>query len=386
MEDLINVQNELKVLLAEARKQYEENGSVASKLANQIETLKKEVQEKFSLVESRLTKKPVEEKSAEAKTAGQQLIATQNWLNFKNSGFLTTGAVNVGSLHQKAIVNAEGLGQPLVQAQRLAGIVSGPERKLTVRDLLPVYPTNSNMVEFAVENVFTNNAGIQYGATGIYENVAKPESNITFSLGTAPVRTIAHYITVSTQVLDDSSMLASYIDNRLVYGLKLKEEQQILTGNGTAGNLTGLATAATPYNTALTQANDTKIDVLRHAVYQVEAADYPVTGIVLNPKDWHDIELVKDTQGAYVFANPVTGNMPNIWGIPVVATNTLPVGKFLVGAFDMAAGIFDRMNATVEVSRSHSDNFVKNVVTILAEERIALAIFRPASLVYGTFA
>jgi HK97 family phage major capsid protein len=385
MEDLINVQNELKVLLAEARKQYEENGSVASKLANQIETLKKEVQEKFALVESRLTKNPVEEKSVEAKTAGQQLIATQNWLNFKNSGFLTTGAVNVGSLHQKAIINAEGLGQPLVQAQRLAGIVTGPERKLTVRDLLPVYPTNSNMVEFAVENVYTNNAGVQYDS-GAYENVAKPESNITFSLGTAPVRTIAHYITVSTQVLDDSSMLASYIDNRLVYGLKLKEEQQILTGNGTAGNLTGLATAATPYNTALSQPNDTKIDVLRHAVYQVEAADYPVTGIVLNPKDWHDIELVKDTQGSYVFANPITGNMPNIWGIPVVATNTLPVGKFLVGAFDMAAGIFDRMNATVEVSRSHSDNFTKNMVTILAEERLALAIFRPASLVYGTFA
>jgi HK97 family phage major capsid protein len=87
-----------------------------------------------------------------------------------------------------------------------------------------------------------------------------------------------------------------------------------------------------------------------------------------------------------VFANPITGNMPNIWGIPVVATNTLPVGKFLVGAFDMAAGIFDRMNATVEVSRSHSDNFTKNMVTILAEERLALAIFRPASLVYGTFA
>lgn len=379
---------ELKGMLAEARQKFMETGEVSKDLQSKFDAIKKEMGDKFTAIEARLTKAPESDNRVGHKSVGELFSNSTNYKNFSASGYQTTGKVNVGSLwNQKAIVNATGSGQPLVVADRLVDIVAPVERRLTVRDLLPTIPTSSNLIEFPKENVFTNNAAPQYVSPS-FENVAKGESDITFTLGTAPVRTIAHFINASTQVLEDSGMLEGYINNRLMYGLKLKEENQILNGDGTGGNLTGLVTAGTAYDTGLTISGDTKMDKLRHAIYQVEAADYPVDAIVLHPKDWHDIELIKEsgaTTGQYVFGNPQNGNTPNIWGIPVVVTNSITSGKFLVGAFTMGAAIFDRKDATIELSRSHSDNFTKNMVTILCEERLALATFRGASFVTGIF-
>jgi HK97 family phage major capsid protein len=378
---------ELKGLMEEAKKKFLETGEVSKDLTNKYELLKKEMGDKFSAIEERLSKSPVEDNTNNVKTVGEIFIGSTNFKNFSTSGFQTTGAVNVGSFGTKAIVNATGASQPLVAADRTVGIYANPDRKLTVRDLLPTMTTTSNSVEYTKENVFTNSAAPQYVSPS-FENVAKAESDITFTLGTAPVRTIAHFISASRQVLEDSGALEGYINSRLVYGLKLKEENQLLNGDGTGGNLSGLITNATAYDTALTVSGDTYMDKLRHGIYQVEAAEYPVDAIIMNPKDWHTIELIKDsgaTTGMYVFGNPLSGNRPNIWGVPVVTTNSMAVGKFLVGSYTMGAAIFDRQNATVEMSNSHGDNFTKNMVTILAEERIALAIFRPASLVYGSF-
>ena len=116
---------------------------------------------------------------------------------------------------------------------------------------------------------------------------------------------------------------------------------------------------------------------------QVALAEYPANGTVLNPIDWAYIEMLKDGEGRYLIGNPQGTISPSLWGLPVVATQAMGVDKFLTGAFDLAAQIFDRQDATVEVSTEDQDNFVKNKVTIRAEERLALAIYRPEALVYG---
>jgi HK97 family phage major capsid protein len=128
----------------------------------------------------------------------------------------------------------------------------------------------------------------------------------------------------------------------------------------------------------------TKLDVLRDAIAQCHASEYMPNAIVLNSADWSDIELSKDTQGRYLFANPQSAAAPALWGLPVVMTNSLTSGTFLVGAFDMACQLWDREDASVEIGLN-SDNFVKNMVTILAEERLALTIYRAAGLVGGSF-
>src|SRR5690606_28950216 len=118
----------------------------------------------------------------------------------------------------------------------------------------------------------------------------------------------------------------------------------------------------------------------------VALAEYPPNGIVLNPINWHNIETMKDGESRYLIGNPQGTLSPTLWSLPVVPTQAMGVGKMLVGAFDLAAQIFDRQDATVEVSTEDQDNFVRNKVTIRAEERLALAIYREEALVYGDLA
>lgn len=302
-----------------------------------------------------------------------------------------TPPVQVGSIlsrpQQTAIVNATGQNQPLVPDQRVAGIMLPTGlRVFTIRDLVPVARTTSNLIQFTRENVFTDNAAPQYSSPS-YENVTKGESGITFTLLNAAVQTIAHWIPASRQVLSDAPQLRGHIDMRLMYGLLLEEEEQLLLGDGTGANLEGLVTAATAYDTTLNVTGDTNIDKLRHAVLQlIKDSEFPCDGFVLNHEDWHDIELIKQaTEKGYIFADPHLAVEPRIWGRRVVPTNTMTSGYFLAGSFALAAQIWDRWNATIQVSREHSDYFVKNMVAILAEERIALTIYRPKAIVYGAF-
>jgi HK97 family phage major capsid protein len=273
----------------------------------------------------------------------------------------------------------------LVLPSRVPGLVGPGLRRLTVRDLLNWGRTTSNAVEFVKENVFTNSADV------VSENPAagKPESNITFTLDSAPVATIAHWIHASKQVLSDVPMLQSYIDGRLRHGLKLKEEAQLLLGSGTGLNISGLYTEATAYSQPAgvgVVADEQRLDRLRLALLQAELAEYNATGIVLHPVDWAMIELLKsDTEHQYLFANPHSITTPMIWGRPVVSTAAMAAGTYLVGAFSMGAQGWDREDINVTVSLEDRDNVIKNMVTILVEERLALTIYRPQAFVKGAF-
>jgi HK97 family phage major capsid protein len=313
------------------------------------------------------------------KNLGDQFVDSPDW---KSSIQLTMKAK--ARMETKAIVNATGQNQPLVADMRVPGIITTPNRRLRMRQLIPVGQTSSNLVQFARENVFTNNAGPQAGGSPTVpgENLTKPESDITFTLANAAVITLAHFILASRQVLEDAPMLASYINGRLQYGLALEEDDELLNGDGTVGTVQGLMAQATGFNRATT---GTKIDWLRRAITQLQLSEYDAEFIVLNPADWEEIELVKATDNQYVVANPISMMGPTLWGLPVVATNTMRDNQFLVANGSMAAQIWDRQSAAIEVSREDSDNFRKNMVTILAEERLALTVYRPTALIRGVF-
>jgi HK97 family phage major capsid protein len=164
-------------------------------------------------------------------------------------------AVTVGSFHNTAITNTTGQNQPLVPSQRVAGIITPGLRRFTVRDLLPQQRAESNLIEFCRELVYTNNAGPQWDATSPVphqEGAAKNESGITFELANQAVTTLAHWIPASRQVLKDAKMLQSYIEGRLTYGLKLEEEDEMLNGANTSGELNGLRTQQTAFSGGVT--------------------------------------------------------------------------------------------------------------------------------------
>lgn len=278
-----------------------------------------------------------------------------------------------------AAITTATVGAALTEPMRIPGFIAIPDRRMTVRDLLTPGRTSSNSIQYVKETGFTNAAKV------VTEGTTKPESTIAFALVTKTVATIAHWMLASKQILDDAPMLSSHIDGRLRFGLMFVEEEELLNGDGTGADLHGIIPQATDYAAPFTPLFPTMIDTLRLAILQSELAEFPATGIVLNPIDWAKIELTKDNEHRYIFAQPQNLAGERLWSRPVVPTKALDEDEFLVGAFKLGAQIFDREDANVEISTEDSDNFRKNLVTIRAEERLVLAVYRPEAFVYGDF-
>lgn len=366
-------------ILAKVQEDVTANGKVAEGTKDAVATITKTAQElqgRLHDLEQKLAAPPA--KPAKELSVGEQFVAVPELKTFAER--MRAGNVKGSFGHKiKTITSIAGSAGQGIFSDRLPGVIEEPLRPLTIRSLLDRGTTDSNLIEWVRENVFTNSAAM------VSEGGLKPQSNITYELVDVPVRTLAHWIRASRQVLADFKQLTTMINGRLRVGLGIAEEDQLLYGDGVEQHLLGLVPQATAYNTALNTSGDTMIDTIRHAILQVRLAFYPASGVVMNPVDWHYLELTKDNENRYLMASPTSRLPPFIWGLPVVESDGMSKGDFLCGAFRLAATLFDREDATITVSTEDQDNFVRNLVTILAEERLALAVSRPLAFVHGAF-
>lgn len=379
---LKDVGDQLKNHAENAQKELKKNAELSQETKASVDkllTTQGELQARLQSAEQLLAKVDSQGGAVPSRvqSLGDHVVSSESFKNF-DPRVSNKFSVSVNA----AITSLDASAGSLIVPQRVAGIVAPPTRRLTIRDLIAPGRTQSNSVEFVRETGFTNNANV------VSENPVnvKPESGLEFELDNAKVVTIAHWIRASKQVLGDAAMLASYIDARLRYGLQLKEELQLLKGSGVGLNMSGIYTQATAYaNPGVVVQSQTRIDQIRLALLQAELAEYYADGIVLSPVDWAAIELTKTADDAYLFANPHGIASPTLWSRPVVSTQSMDAGDFLVGAFQMGAQVWDREDASIVISTEDRDNLVKNMVTILAEERLALTVYRPEAFVKGEF-
>lgn len=369
--------------LAEATKHggvAEETKKKADEALTSMNTKSAEMDTRLSQIEQKMAR-PGGASADEIKSVGQIVLENDEVKSLISTG---KGKAQV-KIDTKTVLSAAGTwgatasrSTSLVAADR-AAMVLLPDRRMTVRDLITPGQTASNAIEYPVETVFTNNAAV------VAENTRKPESNITFDMRSTTVRTIAHFIKASRQILDDAPMLQTTIDGRLRYGIELAEEAELLYGDGTGQHLLGIIPQATAYTAAFAPTGLTGLDILRLAALQASLALYPATGFVIHPTDWARIELTKDTQGRYLVGDPQANPLNRrLWGLPVVDTQAMAPGTFLTGAFRNGAQLFDRMAIEVLLSTENEDDFVKNMITIRGEERLALAVYRPAAFITGS--
>ncbi|CAB3921902.1 phage major capsid protein [Achromobacter mucicolens] len=274
----------------------------------------------------------------------------------------------------------------LVVPQFDPAIQANPRQELRIRDLIPSVPVTGQSYTYFKELLHTR------GAAPVAEGATKPQSNVTFEQKTDLVKKIAVWIPVSDEALDDVPQLFGYLQQLLRYDLKLEEEEQILKGDGTGNNLPGIMTQATAFNAALGKAGDTAIDTVRRAIYQVrKQAKLAADATVMTELDWMNIELQKDAQNRYLFANLQGFVTPILWGRPVITSDSMDEGngtdtggEFLVGNFQRGATIYDRMSFLFKVGMIN-DDFIKNQRALLVEERLGLAVRRNYAFVKGTF-
>jgi HK97 family phage major capsid protein len=329
---------------------------------------------------------------AERKTLGQLYTESEAYAHAKSIGRGNNVPVEV---ERKDITSAAGSAGALTDQFRNPEIYKNPDRMLFIRQLVNRTPVTDSAVEIMRENVFTNAAAPQYNVAGnpVNQLVAKEKSNVTFTLETVPVRTIAHYMVASRQVLSDAARLRSYIDGRLVYGLNLEFDSQILYGDGLTENFKGLFTDAGVSSIgeidAGTSADDlpgAMIDHVRSAVTQLQLNEYyNVNGLIMNPVDWQTIETAKGSDGHYIWVTVPNGGESRLWRVPVIVTNAVQAGDFLLGDWTMGATLYERESMAVRVADQHADLFIKNGVVILGEERAAFAVELPKAFCKGSF-
>jgi len=285
-------------------------------------------------------------------------VVIEHWADF-HAATLTEDAASGGSM---------------VQPQYLPSVLPLPMRRPVVGDLPAPGSTTSNLISYTKETTFTNAADV------VKEALAKPESTLIFAPATAPVRKIAHWIPVSEELLEDAPATASIIDGRLRWGIEIKEEDELLNGSGVDPHLLG-------YNTLpglappVVQGTEPVADAILQQMTNiaVNALVMP-DGFVLNPADWFGIQIMKNSMGNYLGSGPwAAPQAPMLWGVSGVVTPAQVALTALVGGFRSSSQIFRRSGITVEASNSHADFFVKNLVAIRAEERLALAVYREAA-------
>lgn len=268
----------------------------------------------------------------------------------------------------------------VVRADKVPGIVFDPDRRERIRDLIATGTTTSNSVTYVYEFAYSDNTNVTT------EGTEYKQGDFDLKLATATVRKITAYIMLSEEMLDDVEGLTSYISSRLPSKLKVKEDYQLLYGNGTGINLSGITTNATAYTDNLADADITRVDVLVDAARQIRDDEYQATAMLIHPTDATLIKLGKDDNGNYI--HPwifMPSGQISLDGIPVIVSTAITAGDFLVGDFKLGAQVFDRKQASLEMSYENEDNFIKGMVTVRIAERLTLCVYRAKAFIYGTF-
>jgi len=323
------------------------------------------------------------------RTIGQQFTQdanVQEWLKqggHRRSGSWSSPAVDCADpfldLRATTLTEDPASAGKLLVPQYLPGIQPLLFKKLTIAMLMASGTATSNAIIYMIETTFTN------AATPVAEGTTKPESALVFDQRTDPVQKLAHWLPVTEELLEDVPAISSYIDARLRLGVELTEEDQLLNGNGTPPNImgvmnrSGLATAVAR-NAGATPPETNAEAMLRQVTAIATTAFIYPDGMVMNPTNWFSTVTMKDTQGHYFGFGPFQTVPTNtLWGLPVAVTPSIAVGTGLVGAFGTMSQVFRKGGIRVEATNSHQDFFIKNLVAIRAEERLALAVFRPGA-------
>lgn len=368
-----------------AMEEVEKGNKVAGDLKKQIEDTKGELQKVIDQVVDleqkgvKLRGQPGEGKSFIDLIKGDESYKS---LNQKNAALaqLEVTKSDMASMKEMKVTSA-GIVAPVYDPVIQPGI----RQELRIRDLLTSIPVTGQQYTYFREKLHTR------GAAPVAEGGLKPTSNVTFEPVTDRVKKLAVWMPVTDEALDDVPQMFAYLQQLLRYDLKLEEEAQILKGDGTGENLPGLMTQATTYDTALSKAGDTAIDLVRRAIYQVrKQSQMSADGTVMTELDWMNIELQKDGENRYLFANLQGLVTPILWGRPVITSDSMDEGdgttggEFLVANFARSTTLFDRMSFVFKMGLIN-DQFIKNERALLVEERLGLGVRRKEALVKGRF-
>lgn len=271
------------------------------------------------------------------------------------------------------VTTGDGAGGALLWTKRLDGIIGIPQAALNVLDLITIGETDERMVSWVVEVLFQNNAA------ETAENTTKPQSNFGFDDRDATVRDIAHWTKVTRQTLRDAAAIRSWLDNRMMYGVRRRLQQQVVSGDGTGVNLLGIYNQ--PGIIEHVKGTDPLVEMIHRMITKVRITymDEP-TAVGIHPTDWETVALSKaEGSGIYFYGGPAGQGPKTIWGLPVAVSVDFPLGSPAVADFKQAS-LWVREGVSVQATDTNEDDFINNRVTLRSEMAGAFGVLQPAGI------
>ena len=363
-------------------------GEFETSLKSEISNLTNEYNEKFEAAQKRMDSFEIESKKTMAGTTPKSFKASlESALKDGAIDSLVKGNTNAAKFELKS--------SDMTMANTFTGVIAGetivpdikfdPSRAVHIRSLIPNGTTDAQTIRFPKESAYTDNAA----ATA--QGSALGQSDFDLTATSVNVEKIGTFMKITEEMLADTPQLSSYLSARVPSKVLAIEDNQIMSGDGSSPNMSGLFTDGTAFTTSsgglfyqsVESANE--YDVLIAALNQLALLNYTADSILLNPTDFHKIVLLKSTANEYLKNQVIQGIQPAIMGVPVTINTAIPAGKFLVGQLSVATQLWIRDGLGIEFSREDSDNFQKSFVTVRALERAALTTYLPNAIVQGTF-
>lgn len=369
MAALDGIESKLNLFAQKSAEEGKIAGSQSAETKSALEALgtkQRELADEILQIKQRSVQRPEQTKT---ETWGDQFIKGTGYAPF------ITGQTGKFQMQVKNTITGS---DTTVAPARSGRVVGGDFAPLTLEAFLPSTPTSSNAIEFTKENVFTNSAA------EVAEGSDSAESALTWTLVNMPISTVAHWLKISRQLAADAPALAAYIDTRMRYGVNRKVEAQLAVGDGTAPNISGIFDAGnyTAHGIANAALGATlkKLVLIRKVMGDLWSAGDAPDGILINPAEWATIETeLLTTAAGQTLLSYSDGGTPKLWGLPVIQSIGVAADTFAVGAFRAAYMVHNRQDVTVQMSDSDDDNFTKQLVTLLASRRLALATERPSA-------
>ena len=344
-----------------------------AKLAEQVAQL---AEQQKSIAKKMLA---LQQQSESAPAAGEvRLTLGDRFIQSKAYAGLLDGTVTKATLAAASPVTTPAGSVPA----DYQGLKGEPQLPNVVTAAFPHVPTTSNSISYLKEKEFTNSAA------ETAEAAQKPESKFEFEDADAAVRTVAHFVKVTKQLAADAPALAAYINQRMMYGLNRRIEKQLLVGDGTGQNLSGIFTTGNYTVHGFTAENmpegSTVLDLIRRCAATMRKSGYTPNVVFLNPMDFDTLRGMKDSNGNYMMGSPLqAGTDIRPWGLRVIESPEVTEGKFMVADTTMGATIYDRQAPVLEMFEQDSDNVQKNLYTIRCECRLAFAVETPNAFIGG---
>jgi HK97 family phage major capsid protein len=343
----------------------------------------------------------VQVQTPSVKSIGELFVRSEQFkaIQANRGSDFSTGPIDLstkGTLLSGTLAPGSGTGGGFLTVPQVQpGLVQTLFQRTTVADILPSGSIDTNTLRYVVEGTATS------GAAGVLEGGTKPESTLAVSTLQEPVRKIATTLSISDEMLDDAAAVESYINARLSLFIKIEEERQLLRGTSTA-EVPGIIPRS-GVNTYARGTVDNNAIALFKAINGTRGSSFLEPDyIIMHPDNWQTTRLLQDSNLQFYGGGPFTGAYGNggihgniesgqltppvdsIWGKPVIVTTAPGSGTALLGSFGMAAQLFRRSGLTVEASNSHASYFTSDLVAIRAEERLALAVYRPSAFTVVT--